>query len=160
MNTGILAACLPALRPLFAFLLETATNIKASGFRRSGLTSAARHKYYIQDEDMKMASLPSRSGTVTTKNGYNITVIRSGPTGQKVPLDEQSIYRKGSDTSSGPMSRLEQSITENDSGSEETIWAVQGVQDIQGGQRAYIPRERDRNQRRGTLRTTEVLVSR
>jgi hypothetical protein len=33
MNTGILAACLPTLRPLFASLLETANAFSRSGIR-------------------------------------------------------------------------------------------------------------------------------
>ena len=144
MNTGILAASLPALRPLFAFLLETATAIKTSGLRGRSGPNSSRHRYYIQEDDIKLGSLPSRS--TLSKHGYGVSVVG----GKSLSDDESTIYRQRSATNSGPMSKLEQSLEEPDSGSEENILPLQN--------RAHLPRERD--QRRGIMRTTEVMVSR
>jgi len=61
-------------------------------------------------------------------------------------------------TEFGPMSKLEQSITENDSGSEEGILPAQ----IKGKHRVHMPPppQVQRERPRGILRTTEVMVSR
>jgi hypothetical protein len=55
----------------------------------------------------------------------------------------------------GPMSKLEQSITENDSGSEETIFSAS----MKGKHRVHLPPPQVERPR-GILRTTEVMVSR
>lgn len=65
--------------------------------------------------------------------------------------DERTLYGQGSARSGGPMSKLEESIGENDSGSEENILPAQQT-------RVHMPRERD--PKRGIVRTTEVLISR
>lgn len=65
--------------------------------------------------------------------------------------DERTLYGQNSARGNGPMSKLEESIGENDSGSEENISPVQQT-------RAHMPRERD--QKRGIVRTTEVMISR
>lgn len=67
--------------------------------------------------------------------------------------DETTLYAQMSGKGSGPMSKLEESIGENDSGSEENILPVQQT-------RVHMPRERDDYQRRGIVRTTEVTISR
>jgi hypothetical protein len=64
--------------------------------------------------------------------------------------DEGTLYGQGSTRGSGTMSRVEESFGENDSGSKENIMPVQQT-------RVHMPRERD--QRRGIVRTTEVTVS-
>jgi hypothetical protein len=61
--------------------------------------------------------------------------------------------RRKASVSSGPSSRLEQMIEENTS--EEDIFRLPLQQS-----EAYIPRERDKDRRRGFIRTTEVLASR
>jgi hypothetical protein len=148
MNTGILAACLPALRPLFAFLLETATAIKTSGLRgRSAGSGGIQGRYYIHEDDVKLGSMPSRS-TIISKQGYGVTVIGGLPGD-----DDRRIYRQPSSTSSGPMSKLEASIGENDSGSEENILP------LQVHSRVHMPKDRNRTGR-GIMRTTEVMISR
>ena len=65
--------------------------------------------------------------------------------------DERTLYGQGSARGSGPMSKLEESIGENDSGSEGYILPTQQT-------RVHMPRERD--PKRGIVRTTEVLISR
>lgn len=142
MNTGILAACLPTLRPLFAALLETATAIKSNPRGRSNI-SGAGGKYYIQNE---LEMTPSRS--TLSRPGYGVTVI-GGP----LMEGEKRLYRQGSATSDGPMSKLEASIEESDSGSEENILPVRVPM------RARIVRRSDKNDN-GIMRTTEVVVTR
>ncbi len=167
MNTGILAACLPSLRPLFASMLETANTMKVSGLRgkKSGLGGSVHGRYYLH-EDMKMSPLRSHSTTALGSKGYNITVMGGG----RIPSDEPKLYRQPSLASSGPMSKLEQSITENDSGSEDNVMVPMPLS-LQGRQRAYLARERERERERdraerprerpkGILRTTEVMISR
>jgi hypothetical protein len=146
LNTGILAACLPALRPLFTWLLETAAALKTSGLRSRTGPNGARHRYYVQEDDIKLGSLPSRS--TLTKQSYGVSVS-GGKMGSSD--DERTLYGQGSARGSGPMSKLEESIGENDSGSEENILPAQQT-------RVHMPRERD--QGRGIVRTTEVLISR
>jgi len=144
MNAGILAACLPALRPLFASLLETANAIKTSGIRGRTRANGIGGRYYIHDEDLKLASIPSRS--TLSRLGYGVTVK-----GSRRGEEEGISYRQGSATSSGPLSKLEASLEENDYESESML-------PLQMHAKAYIPRGRDA--RRGILRTTEVMVSR
>jgi len=140
LNVGILAACLPTLRPLFAFLLETASAIRSSGLRgRSG--SGARGRYYAHPDDVKLGSVPSRS--TLGKQGYGVTV--SGGSGS-----ERRLHSQPSSASSGPMSKLEASI---ESGSEENILPTPIETRVQ------LPSQRDRTGR-GIMRTTEVMVSR
>ncbi|KAH8601175.1 hypothetical protein B0O99DRAFT_468240, partial [Bisporella sp. PMI_857] len=77
LNTGILAACLPALRPIFAFLLETAHGLRSSQRRTGASGSGIRGQYYLQDEEVKLGSLPSRS-TLSKNGGYGVSVV-GGP---------------------------------------------------------------------------------
>ncbi|KAN0119617.1 hypothetical protein V8E51_001825 [Hyaloscypha variabilis] len=145
LNTGILAACLPALRPLFTTVLETANTIKTNGLRRTILGTATRHRYELQDEDTKMGPLPARSMS-RGKQGYGVEV--SG--------GSRSIYDGRRDF--GPMSKLEQSVAEtDDSGSEETMFSepMKG----KGKHRSHMPPPQVERPR-GILRTTEVMVSR
>lgn len=146
LNTGIMAACLPALRPLFTSFLETANNIKTNGLRHTVLGgSNARHRYQLQKEDTKMSPLPTRSA-IRDKQGYGVMVSGGGRT----------IYEERN-ADFGPMSKLEQSITENDSGSEENILPTQ----IKGRHRVHMPPPQVQRERpRGILRTTGVMVSR
>ncbi|KAH6711072.1 hypothetical protein BKA61DRAFT_695010 [Leptodontidium sp. MPI-SDFR-AT-0119] len=168
MNTGILAACLPSLRPLFASMLETANTIKVSGLRgkKNGLGGSVHGRYYLHEDELKMSPMRSRSTTALGNKGYKITVIGGGRTSPEDP----KVYRQPSLVSSGPMSKLEQSITENDSGSEDNMMVPMPLP-LQGRQRAYLAREREQERQRdraerpkerpkGILRTTEVMVSR
>jgi len=143
LNTGILAACLPALRPLFAFLLETATALRSRGLSSSG----AKGRYYIHPDDVRLGSIPSRS--TLGKQGYGVTVSGGG-----LVDNVRKIHSQPSFTSSGPTSKLEASIGENDTGSEEDIMPMQ-IQTT----RVQLPGQRDRSGN-GILRTTEVMVSR
>jgi hypothetical protein len=156
LNTGILAACLPALRPIFAFLLETAHGLRSSQRRTGASGSGIRGQYYLQDEEVKLGSLPSRS-TLSKNGGYGVSVV-GGPGSSDDKEFERILNRQGSASSSGPMSRLEASIREHDSGSEDNIWPQRQVA-------AHMPRERERyiqerNLNRGIMRTTEVRISR
>lgn len=143
MNTGILAACLPSLKPLFASILKTATTLKASGHRskRAGFVGSVHGRYYLCEDGMKISPLPSRSTTALSSKGYKITVIG------RIPLDEPRIYRQPSLASSGPMSKLGRSMTGNDSGSEDNMLVPMPLS-LQGRQRAYLARERERERER------------
>jgi len=95
---------------------------------------------------VKLASIPSRS-TLSKHGGYGVTVV-AARTGD----DERRVYRQPSSISSGPMSKLEASIGENDSASDENILP------LQVHTRVHLPKDRDRHGR-GILRTTEVMIS-
>jgi hypothetical protein len=136
------AACLPALRPLLASALETANTFKINGLRRTVLGTAARERLYkLQDEDTKMSRLPTRS------------MMRGKAYGVEVSGGERSRYGGGKDF--GPISKLEQSITKNDSGSEETKFPAL----MKGEHWMHVPPPQVERPR-GILRTTEVMVSR
>ncbi|KAL2068836.1 hypothetical protein VTL71DRAFT_15174 [Oculimacula yallundae] len=165
LNIGILAACLPSLRPLFASILETATTMKMSGLRgnRRGSGVTPQGRYYLQEDEYKMSPV-SRSNAALGNKGYKITVIG----GDKGTAENSDLYRNLSLASSGPMSKLEQSITDNDSGSEDNMMVPMPLP-LQGRDKAYLAREKeregDRTERsrerpRGILRTTEVSISR
>jgi len=154
INTGILAACLPALRPIFAFLVDTA-KIRSTA-RRTGGSRPAGHYYVQEDDDVKLSSLPSRSTLGKHGGAYGVSVV-----GGIRPSDdkefERILRRQGSYASSGPMSRLEASIRDNDSESEENVLPQRQLaahlKDI-----VRQAHERDRN--KGIVRTTEVRISR
>lgn len=153
INTGILAACLPALRPIFAFLIDTAK--LRSTQRRTGETHRPRGHYYVQeDDDVKLSSLPSRS--TISKHGYGVSVVGGiRPKGDKD--FERILHRQSSSASSGPMSRLEASIREHETGSEENILPQRQLA-------AYLKdmdrQTSERERSRGIVRTTEVMISR
>lgn len=65
LYVGLLAASLPALRPLFKSILDLRTRATAS-------SNAARHKYYMQDDAIGLNSLPVQGGTRASK--YNVRV--------------------------------------------------------------------------------------
>ena len=141
MNTGILAACLPTLRPLFASLLETANAFSRSGIRPHG----TRQHYFLQEEDVKLATIPSRS--TIGKHSYGVSVMAAGRRASGSE-DGSTVHGRGS---LSPMSKLEQNVIDNESGSEETILP------IHSNARVHLP---PRDVRRGIMRTTEVMVSR
>ncbi|TVY83039.1 hypothetical protein LSUE1_G004301 [Lachnellula suecica] len=76
-NVGILAASLPALRPLFKNLLDSTKNMRTriTGANSSGNGMGGRHKYYMQEEGIGMHSLPGQSQK--SKN-YDVQVTTSG----------------------------------------------------------------------------------
>ncbi|KAE8453535.1 hypothetical protein EG329_010396 [Mollisiaceae sp. DMI_Dod_QoI] len=156
LNVGILAACLPALRPLFAWLLETANAIKATGLRRTVLGSYASNQHYRQKEQLNLEVMPSRSTTALNQKGYKISVSGGG----KVSEDGEPIFnRRPSIASSGPMSKLEQSITEAESEKDYEDLPMHFDRRF----RVRSPTDRDfdfQSRRIGILRTTEVMVSR
>lgn len=113
-----------------------------------GLSGPTRHRYYVQEDQIKMGSLHSRS----TKHGYGVSVNGVSVSGGKSVLEERELYKMRSASGSGPTSKLEQSITENDSGSEENI-----LPKAQLRERPLPPTHRPA---RGIVRTTEILISR
>ncbi|KAK0109745.1 hypothetical protein ONS95_002422 [Cadophora gregata] len=144
--------------------------MKASGLRskKKGFCGSIHRHYYLHEEDLKMSPMRSRSTTALGSRGYKITVLGGGSGG--ISPEDPKLYRQPSLASSGPMSRLEHSITENDSGSEDNMMVPMPFS-FQGRQRAYLVREWERerespraerpNKRpKGILRTTEVMVSR
>ena len=154
INTGILAACLPALRPIFAFLIDTAKS--RSTARRTGGSRPHGHYYIQEDDDVKLSSLPSRSTLSKHGGAYGVSIV-----GGIRPSDdkefERILRRQGSSASSGPMSRLEASIREHDNGSEEDVLPQrQRPLHLKDMERQIHERERNR----GIVRTTEVMISR
>jgi hypothetical protein len=91
-----------------------------------------------------MSPLPTRS-LLRGKQGYGVEV-RGG---------SRSVYDSRRDF--GPMSKLEQSVAESDTGSEEVMFfePIKG----KGKQRMHMPPPQVERPR-GILRTTEVMVSR
>ncbi|KFY74220.1 hypothetical protein V499_05718 [Pseudogymnoascus sp. VKM F-103] len=128
---GIIAACLPALRPLFAFLLDKASSTFASG--QPGLST--RHKYYMQSNDINLSAVGKKGGDSETPRGdgrYGVSVTSNGR-----DFYEERMPRR-------PMGKLEQSLTEGEGDSDENILPIQDV-------------ERHANNR--IVKTTEVLVT-
>lgn len=79
LNVGILAACFPALRHLFAWLLETASALRDTGLRRTALGSNASNTNYRPKQERNLEAMPSRSTTnLGHQKGYRITVIGGG----------------------------------------------------------------------------------
>jgi hypothetical protein len=106
LHVGIIAACLPALRPLFSALLDGA---KALTTRRPGSSTARQHPYYIQDDStgrgIKLGSLPGNGGLGSQPRKYDVTVttrlqsgMRSSSLGSKVKSEsEEDLKQKASD---------------------------------------------------------------
>jgi hypothetical protein len=159
MNTGILAACLPTLRPLFASILKNASSQKLSESVGRTKNPLDRNHYYPEDDGKELMSMPSHSTLDGAKEGYGVRI-----SGGRSPFDdERRLYRQDS-VSSSPTSRLEKAIEENDSGSDEHM-----VPGLQGLHNAYMKRTDRRDWRdtrvwkdpsRGILRTTEISVTR
>ncbi|KAF2458433.1 hypothetical protein BDY21DRAFT_284201 [Lineolata rhizophorae] len=94
MNIGIIAACLPAIKPLFAWFLETARNITTGSGLRSreyhkGASSLGYIKHTAKDQSVVMDSLPSRNAP------YNVNVTSGasspdGTTDDRVWIAEES----------------------------------------------------------------------
>ncbi|RDW92530.1 hypothetical protein BP5796_01924 [Coleophoma crateriformis] len=76
LYVGILAASLPALRPLFISLLETAHSLRSRN-GRSGLPhSNSRHKYYMQENSVGMHPMPSsRPSVAQSRYGGSVRVF-------------------------------------------------------------------------------------
>jgi hypothetical protein len=92
LYVGILAASLPALRPLFRSILE---NTRSLVTRRVGMGSStgqmgtARHKYYVQEEGYGMHSLPTGN-----KSGkYDVRITTNSKLGSGAHSDED--FMKG-----------------------------------------------------------------
>jgi hypothetical protein len=101
---GILAASLPALRPLFRSILE---NTRSLITRRVGMGSStgqigtARHKYYVQEEAYGMHSLPTGN-----KSGkYDVRVTTSSKLGSGAQSEED--FTKGDGDGDGDGDSLE-----------------------------------------------------
>jgi len=158
MNTGILAACLPTLRPLFSSILKNASSQRLSETGGRSKITADRN-YFQEDDGKELMSMPSQSTLYETKEGYGVRI-----NGGKSPFDEERRPHRQDSVSSSPTSRLEQAIEENDSGSDDHI-----MPRLQGLHTAYITRADRRDWRdtriwkdpnKGILRTTEVSVTR
>ncbi|KFY31692.1 hypothetical protein V493_00891 [Pseudogymnoascus sp. VKM F-4281 (FW-2241)] len=114
LSVGVIAACLPALRPLFAFLLDKASSTFASG--QPGLST--RRKYYMQSNDINLSSV-GKNGDSEGQRGdgrYGVTVSSNGR-----DFYEDRMPRR-------PMGKLEQSLTGD---SDENILPIQDV-DVNG----------------------------
>jgi hypothetical protein len=120
------------------------------------MMAGARHRYFPQQDDKELLSMPSRSTFSGNKEEYYGVKISGG----NPSFDDE--------TSSVPTSRLEKAIEENDSGNEERV-----MPRLQGLHKAYVQRGRERRDSRdwrdqrdwkdpgkGIFRTTEVSVTR
>ncbi|RDW58690.1 hypothetical protein BP6252_13166 [Coleophoma cylindrospora] len=79
LSVGIIGASLPALRPLFASLLESTKDFAT---RRTGLGSSsnAHRRYYAHIDRIGMESMPR---TKNTANNYNVTVSSRSALGER-----------------------------------------------------------------------------
>ncbi|TVY25562.1 hypothetical protein LHYA1_G005763 [Lachnellula hyalina] len=153
INAGILAACLPTLRPLFATLIKNRSILKYSDTDRTKV-GGARHRYLPQQDDKELLSMPSRStfnGTVDEDH----SVGTSG--GNGMFGDGSNHHGHDSVASSSPPARLGKAI-------EDGVGGEDGVMSrLQGPHRAYVQRGRDSRDWKdpgGIFRTTEFSVTR
>lgn len=169
LNIGILAASLPALRPLFTWMFETAKTFNNTRF------GTRRHGGYTRNNEdtVKLSSMPSRSDTLSSNGGkeeYKVSVT-SGQGGGALtshsPLGRKLSLKKGSKENNAPKSRLEKTIAEEDAWSDEERDITVGI---------ALSGQKDRSQEPGgnrvdgfwgnasagggIMRTTEVYVSR
>ncbi|RFU26851.1 hypothetical protein B7463_g9484, partial [Scytalidium lignicola] len=95
LHIGIIAACLPALRPLFAFILETT---KAFTTRRGETSSngTKKHKYYIHEDGIGLGNMSGtgRVRTQTDKDKYDVHVSTVSRGGVKFGDEDYSIDNK------------------------------------------------------------------
>ena len=97
MNVGIMAGCLPSLKPLFNWLLETAKALTISSYnrtRRSDYKRTASFGYFKQQEtssrSVELGSIPSQitqaSNNSAAKSPYAVRVTSGvvSPYGQDV----------------------------------------------------------------------------
>ncbi|KFY90705.1 hypothetical protein V500_05043 [Pseudogymnoascus sp. VKM F-4518 (FW-2643)] len=132
LAVGIIAACLPALRPLFAFLLDKASSTFASG--QVGLST--RHKYYMQSNDINLSNVGKRDDSEGARGDgrYGVSVTSNGR-----DFYEERMPKR-------PMGKLEQSLTEGEGDSDENILPIQDMDRLEGGNNRIV-------------KTTEVRVS-
>jgi hypothetical protein len=105
-----------------------------------------------------MDPMPARSMTALGQRTYRITVIGGGP---KVSDELPMFDRRPSIASSGPMSKLEQSVTEGGSEKDYEDLPIAMHFDRRFRVRSPTDEEFDFTSRRmGILRTTEVMVER
>lgn len=132
LAVGIIAACLPALRPLFAFLLDKASSTFASG--QVGLST--RHKYYMQSNDINLSNVGKQSDSEGARGDgrYGVSVTSNGR-----DFYEERMPKR-------PMGKLEQSLTEGEGDSDENILPIQDIDRLEGGNNRIV-------------KTTEVRVS-
>ncbi|KAH9207631.1 hypothetical protein DL95DRAFT_395890 [Leptodontidium sp. 2 PMI_412] len=98
LYVGLLAASLPALRPLFKSMLDLRTRATAS-------SNAQRHKYYMQEDGIGMNSLPGQ-GTRASK--YNVRVTtRSQTTKQHFGRSTQNTQSEEDFASKGDADSLD-----------------------------------------------------
>lgn len=158
LNIGIIAACLPTLRPLFSWLFVTAKTINASVHFP---TTRRRYVRTVDEENIKLSQVPSHADTISSsgKDGYHISVIGGHGNG---PLDSHKTSRRLSlnlgREHSRPKTKLERSIVEQEQREQDRDTRVgvavgdrgPGQTESQWGTGAIG----------GIMRTTEVFVSR
>ncbi|TVY90792.1 hypothetical protein LAWI1_G004212 [Lachnellula willkommii] len=135
LNSGILAACLPTLRPLFASLLKNRSILKCSDPNNRARVGGARHRYLPQQDDKELVSMPSRStfsGTIEEDYGVGI----SG--GNASFGDGRKLHGNDSVVSSNPTLRLGNAIKEDDGVGEDCVMSRP-----QGLHRAHVQRGQD-----------------
>ncbi|RDL36492.1 uncharacterized protein BP5553_05844 [Venustampulla echinocandica] len=182
LNVAILAACLPALRPLVASFLDTTTSVRNSDLRtrirNKNFQSRHRNFHYIMQKDEKdlsghnkeieLSTMPSRS-TMTASPIFVDTGVKGTEDGPILYEErERVLYRHDSGTTlvgSSPTDKLDKIMEAEDSDS--------GYREG-GVERAYLRSETGRIFRRerspprrardinsgGILKTMEVSVTR
>ncbi|TVY45507.1 hypothetical protein LSUB1_G000863 [Lachnellula subtilissima] len=134
-NAGILAACLPTLRPLFATLLKNRSILKYSDTDNCTKVGGARHRYLPQQDDKELLSMPSGftfNGTVDEDHN----VRTSG--GNGMFGDGSNLHGHDSVASSIPTPRLGKATEEDDGAGEDGVMSRP-----QGLHRAYVQSGRD-----------------
>ncbi|KAK0111525.1 hypothetical protein ONS95_001879 [Cadophora gregata] len=98
LYVGLLAASLPALRPLFKTMLDLRT-------RATNSSNAQRHKYYMHEDAIGMNSLPGQ-GTRSSK--YNVRVTtRNQPTRSALGRSTQNTQSEEDFASKGDADSLD-----------------------------------------------------
>ncbi|RDW85707.1 hypothetical protein BP5796_04032 [Coleophoma crateriformis] len=100
LNAGILAACLPTLRPLFSCIFETTATMISQLSGSHGHSASQNHFYDQETRDMKLESVDSFS-ILTHPYGYWMA--------DAADADLERGYKKAN----GPKSRLSKSIAED-----------------------------------------------
>jgi hypothetical protein len=141
LAVGILAACLPVLRPLFTFVLGKARSGASGGLGNGAVNRSrgvGRHGYYARNgnEAFKLSSVPSSTARSALTSyhpaieredtygvgGVNVTTVGlgTGSGGAEIMRTRGTYGRIGSDggDSGVPARRFEQSV---ETGSEENI---------------------------------------
>lgn len=90
LTAGIIAACLPALRPLFSFF---SGKVSQYNTKKTGMTNNPNHQYYMQSSDINLDYVNKNTGD---KYDINISTHQAGPRSRlEKSLQEDDDSEKG-----------------------------------------------------------------